>query len=138
MQTLISVALTATVILTQTKLPTLAQTCASNCGDRPIQFTPGQPIQLEMINRTSSLVQVEQIFSTDPVPLLPGQALQLAPSFGTEPNTSIVFWDETSLPLRAVLTQPNAQTLRIELYPNARPPGDRSLYIQNDGRVTLF
>ncbi len=118
-------------------LSTPAQTCASRCGTRPIQFVPGQPVQLEMINRTSSRVQVEQVYRTDPVPLLPGQALQVDPNFGTEPNTSVVFWDDTSFSVRAVVSQPRPQTLRIELYPG-QSPGDRSVYIQNDGRVMVF
>lgn len=116
----------------------LAQTCASSCGARPIQFTPGQPVQLEMVNRTNSLVQVEQVVNTDPVPLLPGQELQLDSRFGTAPNTSVIFWDATALPVRAVLSQPSSQTLRIEIHPGGRPPGDRSVYIQNDGRVTIY
>jgi len=128
-----------TVGITPLLLPlsTSAQTCASRCGTGPIQFVPGQPVQLEMINRTSSLVQVEQVYHTDPVALLPGQALQIDPNFGTEPNTSVMFWDDTSLSVRAVVSQPRPQTLRIELYPG-QSPGDRSVYIQNDGRVMVF
>ena len=130
----LSVALAAALLVPAS---TLAQTCASNCGARPIQFVPGQPVQLEMVNRTPRLLQVEQINRTDPIALLPGQALQLDRNFGTEPNTSVAFWDITTLSVRAVVSQPQPQTLRIEIYPG-QSPGDRSVYIQNDGRVTVF
>ncbi|MBE9179840.1 hypothetical protein IQ268_14815 [Oculatella sp. LEGE 06141] len=116
----------------------LAQTCATNCVAQQIQFTPGQPIRLEMVNHTSSLVQVEQIVRTNPIPLLPGQALEIDSSFGTAPNTSVVFWDETALSIRAQLVRPNERTLRIEIFPGGQPPGDRSVYIQNDGKVAVF
>ena len=122
----------------QAAQPGMAQTCQANCGSRQIQFTPGQRIRLQMVNQTSSLVQVEQVFTTDPVPLLPGQELEIDPNFGTEPNVSVVFWDETSLPIRAVLFRPAPNTLRIEIRPGGRPPGDRSIYIENDGKVAIF
>jgi hypothetical protein len=115
----------------------LAQTCASNCGDRQIQFTPGLPIRLEMVNRTSSLIQVEQVVRTSPIAILPGQVLEIDSRFGTEPNTSVVFWDETALAVRAVLFRPSPQTLRVEILPDSSL-GDRSIYIQNDGTVAIF
>jgi hypothetical protein len=130
----ISVAL----LLAPATQPAHAQTCASNCGSRPIQFTPGQPIRLVMVNHTPNRVQVEQVFETDPISLLPGQELEIDPNFGTEPNVSIVFWNEAAAPVQAILTQPDTTTLRIEVRPGARPPGDRSVYIQNDGRVVVF
>lgn len=114
-----------------------AQTCASNCPSRPLQFVPGQPVQLEMVNRTPRTIEVEQINRTNPIALRPGQMLQLDRNFGTEPNTSVAFWDTTTLSVRAVVSQPQPQTLRIEIYPG-QSPGDRSVYIQNDGRVTVF
>lgn len=116
----------------------VAQTCQANCGSRQIQFTPGQRIRLQMVNQTSSLVQVEQVFQTNPVPLVPGQELEIDPNFGTEPNVSVVFWDQTSLPIRAILFRPEPTTLRIEIRPGGRPPGDRSVYIENDGKVAIF
>lgn len=117
--------------------PALTQTCASNCGDRPIQFTPGQPIRVQMVNRTSSLIQIEQVFQTDPVALLPGEEIRLDLGAGTTPNLSIVFWDATALPLRAAVSQPEPDLLRVELRPGGEP-SDRSIYVQNDGRVQVF
>jgi hypothetical protein len=91
-----------------------------------------------MVNQTAGLVLVEQVVRTSPVPVLPGQRLELDPTFGTEPNVSVVFWDETSLPVVAILFRPNPNTLRIEIRPGGRPPGDRSVYIENDGKVSIL
>lgn len=116
----------------------LAQRCTVNCGSRQIQFTPGERIRIFVVNRTSSLVQVEQIYGTKPIALLPSQAVEVDPNFGTTPNASLVFWDETTLPIRAVLFRPEPNSLRIEILPGGRPPGDRSVYIENDGKVKVF
>ncbi|GAB4377272.1 MAG: hypothetical protein Kow00121_26230 [Elainellaceae cyanobacterium] len=117
--------------------PAIAQTCASNCGSRQIQFTPGQPIRLQMVNRTSNLVQVQQVPLTDTIPLAPGAEVEINSQFGTEPNTSVLFWDQTTLAVKAVLFRPEPDMLRIELIP-AVAPGDRSVYVENDGRVRVF
>ena len=115
----------------------LAQTCTANCGSRQIQFTPGQPIRLQMSNRTASLVRVQQRPLTDTIALPPGAEVEISSNFGTEPNLSVIFWDETYLAVRAVLFRPETNVLRIELIPGAGT-GDRSVYIENDGRVRLF
>lgn len=117
--------------------PVLSQTCTENCRSRQVQFTPGQPIRLQMVNRTASLVQVQQVPLTDTIPLLPGAEVEVNSNFGTEPNLSVLFWDETSLAVRAVLFRPESDVLRIELLP-ANAPGDRSIYVENDGRVRIF
>lgn len=130
-----------TLLLSQAERPpaVVAQTCTvPNCGPRPLQFVPGQRIRLEIINRTSSLVRLEKVFNTDAFPLLPGQQVDLDMGGGTEPNISLVFWDETALPLRTTLSKPNTRTLRVEIYPGGRPPGDRSVYVRDDGRVAIF
>ncbi len=119
-------------------LPGLAQRCTVNCGSRQIQFTPGQRIRILVINRTSNLIQVEQISGTSPIALLPSQEVEVDPNFGTNPNASLVFWDETQLSIRAVLFRPQTNILRIEILPGGRPPGDRSVYIQDDGKVKIF
>lgn len=116
----------------------LAQRCTVNCGSRQIQFTPGERIRVLVVNRTSSLVQVEQIYGTDPIALLPSQEVEVDPNFGTRPNASLVIWDETQLPLRAVLFRPETNLLRVEVFPGGRPPGDRSVYIEDDGKVRIF
>ncbi|MFM7424516.1 MAG: hypothetical protein ACKO7W_05905 [Elainella sp.] len=118
--------------------PGLAQPCTSNCGSRQIQFTPGERVRVSVVNRTSSLVQVEQIYGTSPVALLPSQEIEVDPNFGTRPNASLVVWDETDLPLKVRLFRPTANSLRIEVLPGGRPPGDRSIYIEDDGKVRIF
>lgn len=117
--------------------PIAAQTCASNCGTRPLQFTPGQAIRLQVANHTSGLVQVEQVSLTDTIPLPPGAEVEVMSHFGTEPNTSVLFWDETSLAVKAVPSRPEPTVLRIELLPGAAP-GDRAVYMEDDGRVRVF
>jgi hypothetical protein len=117
---------------------TLAQRCTINCRSRQIQFTPGERIRVSIVNRTSSLVQVEQVYGTNPIALLPSQEIEVDPNFGTRPNASLVFWDETSLPIRAVLFRPETNTLRVEIVPGGRPPGDRSVYIEDDGKVRIY
>jgi hypothetical protein len=118
--------------------PGLAQPCTSNCGSRQIQFTPGERVQVSVVNRTSSLVQVEQIYGTSPIALLPSQEVEVDPNFGTRPNASVLVWDETDLPLKVRLFRPAPNSLRIEVLPGGRPPGDRSIYIEDDGKVRIF
>jgi hypothetical protein len=117
----------------------IAGTCAgAACKAQRVEFTPGQRITIQVVNQTSSLVQVEKIFGTDAIPLRPGQEIQFERGGSTDPNVSIVFWDVTSLPLQARLSKRGTQTLRIELRPGGRPPGDRSLYIRDNGRVLVY
>ena len=118
--------------------PSWAQRCTVNCSSKQIQFTPGQRIRVLVANRTSSLVQIEQIYGTEPIALLPDQEIEVDPDFGTSPNASLVFWDETDLPIRALLFRPETNTLRVEIYPGGRPPGDRSVYIEDDGKVRIY
>ncbi|OUL19812.1 hypothetical protein [Nostoc sp. 106C] len=141
MSKLLPVVLAAvTILITSTNHPsvTLAGTCASKCGPRPIQFTPGQSIRLEVINRTLGLVKLEKIQGTDPIPLRPGQELQFVQGDETQPNISLVFWDEMGLPLQAIISKPNFGTLHVELRPGKRNPGDRSLHMLTDGHVNVY
>ncbi|MGH1394059.1 MAG: hypothetical protein ACRAVC_08490 [Trichormus sp.] len=130
----------ATVLLTSIgdTHTSLAGTCASKCGARPLQFTPGQRIRLEVVNNTSNLIELQKIAGSQTIPLQPGQKLQFPQEDGTEPNLSLVFWDKTGLALQAVVSKPNFATLRVEIRPTWRYPGDRSIYILNDGRVNVF
>ncbi|WP_427157651.1 hypothetical protein ACQFX9_18930 [Aliinostoc sp. HNIBRCY26] len=116
----------------------LAGTCASNCGPRPLQFTPGQRIRLEVVNNTSNIVELERIQGYRPISLRPGQKLQFSQEDNTGQNLSLVFWDEAGSALQAVVSKPNLATLRVEIRPTWRYPGDRSIYILNDGRVSVF
>lgn len=115
-----------------------AGTCADKCPPPPIQFIPGQRITFEVVNLTSSLVQMQRVLGTDPIPLNPGQAVSFARGGSTDPNLSVLLWDATGLPLRVNIGKPNARTLRIEVRPGGRPPGDRTVYLKDDGRVAVF
>jgi len=118
-------------------VPGLTQTCTENCRSRQVQFTPGQAIRLRMVNRTASLVQIQQVPLTDVIPLSPGAEVEINSNFGTDPNLSVLFWDETSLAVQAILFRPEPDVLQVELLP-ANAPGDRSIYVENDGRVRIF
>lgn len=120
--------------------PDFGGTCSgSECNQsRRLKFTPGQRITIQIVNQTSSLVEIQKVYGTDPVPLRPGQEVQFGLGGGTEPNISVLFWDATALPLQSRLSRPNASTLRIELRPGGRPPGDRAVYVRDDGRVIVM
>ncbi|MBD2383881.1 hypothetical protein [Cylindrospermum sp. FACHB-282] len=141
MSKLISATLIATALLltsTNDSNLTLAGTCASQCGPRPLQFTPGQYIRLEVVNRTSNLVKLEKSPGTQPINLEPGQELQLAQGDSLQPNLSVIFWNDKGWPLKAIVSKPNFGTLRVEIRPGRSNPGDRSIYILNDGRVNVL
>ncbi|MDF5719090.1 MAG: hypothetical protein PUP91_01080 [Rhizonema sp. PD37] len=131
-------AIVLVLVSTENHSTTLAGTCASKCGLQPIQFTPGQRIQVKIVNRTSILVKFEKIQGTDPIFLRPGQELTLSQGDGTKPNVSLVFWDDMKLSLKAIVSKPNFGTLQVELRPNWRSPGDRSVYVRDDGRVNVL
>lgn len=118
--------------------PAIAGTCASDCGPKPLQFIPGQQIKLQVINRTASIIEIQKVYGTDPVALRPGQEITIDQWGGTAPNISLLFWDVTGLPLKVLTQKPDGETLRLELRPGGRPPGDRSVYVLNDGRVAVY
>jgi hypothetical protein len=141
MSKFISATLIATALLltsTNDANLTLAGTCASQCGPRPLEFTPGQSIRLEVVNRTNSLVNLEKSPGTQAIPLQPGQELQLGQGESMQPNISLIFWNEQGRPLKAIVSKPNFATLRVEISPGRSNPGDRSIYILNDGRVNVL
>lgn len=138
----ISVALAgATLLLTQTigSHQVTAKTCKNNCPPPVLQFVPGQQIKVQVINRAANPVQIEKVFGTNPASLNPGQQVEFMRGGSSDPNLSVVFWDVTSLAIRSQVSKPKPDTLRIELQSEWRyPPGDRSVYIRNDGRVEVF
>lgn len=115
-----------------------AGTCASHCGPPPLQFEPGQLIQVELINLTSNLVQVQEAQGSDSIPLHPGRTIRLNRWGNTTLNSSIVFWDALGLALQTKIIKPQDNLLRIELHPGYHPPGDRSVYIRDDGQIEVF
>jgi hypothetical protein len=117
-----------------------AGTCvaATSCGRQPIQFIPGQRITVEIVNLTESVVQLQKVSGTDPVAISPGQVQSFVRGGRTDPNFSLVLWDAIGLPLKLDIRKSAARTLRIEVRPGGRPPGDRSVYLNDDGRVAVF
>jgi hypothetical protein len=141
MSRLFSATLIATALLltpTNNSRITLAGTCASRCGARPLQFTPGQYIRVQIINRTPRVLKLEKMPEMRRITLEPGQEYITEQQSGTNPNISLLFWDDTGRSLQANLSKPNFGTLRLELRPSNKFPGDRSLYILNDGKVNVF
>jgi hypothetical protein len=130
----------ATLLLATTPYPhpTLAMTCASKCGKPPLQFKPGQYIQLIVVNKTYSVVELERTPETEPISLEPGQELQLPHNERLQANLAILFWSEEGYALKMIASKPNLGKLRLEIYPSQIYPGDRSLYLREDGRVKVL
>jgi hypothetical protein len=141
MSKLISATLIATALLftpPNNSSVTLAGTCASHCGKRPLEFTPGQYIRVQVVNRTPRVLKLEKLPEMRRISLEPGKEYVVDVESATEPNFSLLFWDDTGRSLDASAYKPNFGTLRLELRPSEKFPGYRSLYILNDGKVNVF
>jgi len=131
----------AATLLTTTSLIAPVQAnppCTANCRSDQIQFTPGDPVAIEVINQTLRPIQVEQVPMIAPARLLPGDTLRLDFGWGTKPNISIVFWSESDRPFKAYLFRPEETSLQIQIRPFAYGPSDRSVDILDDGRVLIY
>jgi hypothetical protein len=138
---LVSATLIATAALfavTDSPNMTLAKTCASKCGTPPLQFKPGQLVKVEVVNRTPRVLTIQKPQTTESIAIQPGQVVKFEQTQVTEPNMSLLFWDDTGLALKAMVSKPNLATLRVELRPNWYPPGDRSVYLRDDGLVSIL
>jgi len=118
--------------------PAQAGTCASQCGPKPVRFIPGDPVKVELINRTAGLILLEEVQGSDPIPVSPTRSFRLTRQGGTIDNSSVVFWDSLGNPLEVEVSQPKQDVLRIEVNPGFRAPGDRSIYLQDDGSVQIL
>jgi hypothetical protein len=112
-----------------------ANTCASRCPAKPLQFTPGQRIEVLVRNRTQSNLEMENAGGDRPIKLLPGQQIKFYRGGSTDPNLSVVFWEVTATPLKATLSKPKKDLLQIDLTFAPNSPGDQAIYIRNDGRI---
>jgi hypothetical protein len=135
-----AIVLSAAILFAQINLGQVeSKTCQNNCPAPPLQFVPGQKIKVQVVNRAANQVQIEKVFGTNPAVLNPGQQIEFARGGSSDPNLSIVFWDVTALAIKTRISKPKPDLLRIELQSEWRyPPGDRSVYIRNDGRVEVF
>ncbi|BAZ10104.1 hypothetical protein NIES4071_19180 [Calothrix sp. NIES-4071] len=138
---IVSTAIIATTLLfgvSNNPSPIQAQTCASRCGRRPLQFVPGQLVQIEVVNRTPRVLQLQKSEVSKAIAIQPGQTIKFEQVRLTDPNISLLFWDDTGRSLSASLNKINASTLRVELRPNWRIPGDRSVDFRDDGMINLL
>jgi hypothetical protein len=121
--------------------PAIAGSCvaATSCPPQPLQFIPGETVTVEVINRTSSLVAIEQIRGTNAFTLDPGKRISFLRGGSVTPNFSVVMWDVQGLSLRFKLSQPQKNLLRVEVYlGDGYDYNDRSIYLRNDGRLDVF
>jgi hypothetical protein len=130
-------ALVGVVTLGIAPLPALAQNCTSGCQSGQIQFTPGDRITVQVVNRSTVSVGLEQTPITGPRTLRPGEDIELGFGWGTSPNISILFWALQDRAIRLRLGRPAPQTLAVEIYNAPSEPSHRSIFVENDGRVTL-
>ncbi len=118
---------------------TLAETCASRCGTAPLHFTPGQYIRVKIVNHSYSDVKLEQLPELRKKTLKHGEKLQFDLRGGELSEFSLMFWDDGGRYLKGVVSKPNFGTLVLEIRPNSQDyPGDRSLYIRNNGEVGIL
>lgn len=118
----------------------IAGTCVagSSCPPPPIQFIPGQRITIEVVNLTQGVIQLQQMPVTDALTISPGQVRTFLGGSTLDPNFSLIFWDTMGLALKADIIKVGKKSLRIELRPGGRPPGDRAVYLNDDGRVKVL
>jgi hypothetical protein len=119
-------------------VPVMAQTCASQCDSKPIQFQPGQRIEVTVYNRTRSVIMMENTQGDRAVALKPGEKIKFYRGGSTDPNLAVAFWEDTATPLKLGLVKPKANQLEINLTFARQAPGDRALYILNDGAIQLL
>ena len=118
----------------------LASTCVAgvDCPPPPVQFVPGQAIRIEIVNLTQTLVYLEKVQGEPPIDVIPGQLLTLATLGNSINNLSLLFWDNQGSILTLRPVKVNNTTLRIEVRAGAVFPGDRSVYLRDDGRVLVL
>lgn len=116
----------------------IAQNCRTNCRSDQIQFTPGQRVRVQIVNRTYFTVQTSQMAYMNPRFLLPGEQITLDFGAGTKPDLSLLFWEAASAPLRVRLARPQDDMLRVEIWAAPYGPGDRAIAVLNDGRVLIY
>lgn len=112
-------------------------TAQNSCPLPPLQVTPGQIVRVEVVNRTSILIEMEQLYATGPVALYPGDTYPFL-SGSTIHNFSLIFWDPNGGRLLANVSQPEERLLRIEILPGGQIEGQGAVYLRNDGRVEVF
>ncbi|MFN4877148.1 MAG: hypothetical protein ACK5GT_11925 [Aphanizomenon sp.] len=136
----ISATLLTTLLLTPINSNvTLAGTCASHCGLAPLHFTPGKYIRVQVVNHSYGDVKLEQLPEIRKTTLKPGGKFQFDLSGEELDNFSLMFWDHQGRYIKCVVSKPNLTTLVLEIRPHGQDsPGDRSVYIRSDGKVSIL
>ena len=117
--------------------PALGQNCVENCRSGQIRFTPGDRISVEVVNLSIVTVAVEQVPLRGPITLPPSISTMLGFGWGTTPNLSMFIWALEDQPIRYQLSRVDDTTLRVEVVTAPSEPSDRSIFIENDGRVMV-
>ena len=117
-----------------------AGTCVAgvDCPPPPVQFVPGQTIRVEISNLTDTLVYVEKVQGEPPLDIIPGQVLIFTTGGNSINNLSLLLWDNRGSILTLRPVKVNNTTLRVEIRAGVQPPGDRSVYLQDDGRILIL
>lgn len=115
----------------------IAQSCVTptSCERPPVTVTPGQWINFEIVNRTSSIISIEQPSTTEAIALSPGQRITL--SGGTNQNASFLFWETQGLSLEARVHDQGENKVQIELLWGSGF-GHYSVYLRDDGLVEVL
>jgi hypothetical protein len=125
------------VLVGAVRKPAAAVGCVYQCGSNEIQFLPGQPLTIEIVNHTRGRVNLERVLDFNPYAMRPGQTVLLETRVGGGPDLSVVFWDDDYKPVDVRLHRPAMNTLQIEFLPSGTY-GDRAVQVVNDGRVLIY
>ncbi len=107
-----------------------------SCPPPPVRVAVGEPIRIEVQNRTPLTVYIEP-FGREAIALAPGELSPLY--FGTTMrNFSLTFWHRTGATLLATLSQDDPQHLRVEIIAGGRVAGMSAVYLRDDGTVERF
>ncbi|MEO0538326.1 MAG: hypothetical protein AAF215_31250 [Cyanobacteria bacterium P01_A01_bin.123] len=136
---LTTLVVSAVVIAGLSDRPSIAQNCRAGCESDQIQFTPGQQLTIEIINRAPHSVQFSQMAYMNPQSLAAyGGLAVLEFGAGTRPNVDLYVWEENAEPLNITLARPASNVLRVEVTAAPYGPGDRAITIADDGRVLIY
>lgn len=114
-----------------------AEPCTYQCASGEMRFVPGQPLTIEFVNKTNSLINLERVLDIKLHWLRPHTDFEIQTNVGVDPDMSMVFWDDDNKAVDAVLHRPNKNTLQIEFLPSGAE-GDRAVHVSNDGRVLVY
>lgn len=113
-----------------------AADCVYRCASNEIQFSPGQNVQLTVMNRTGGRVSLERVLDFEPYGMWPDQEITIDAQVGMG-DLSVVFWEAAQRPIEVRLHRPETDVLQIELLPSGAF-NDSAVHIVNDGRVMVY